>query len=148
MIRAGLLVVFVASTLGGAACLGDRCGPDAEYKDGMCVAKPSGKADGGGADAAVAPVGDAAVGDTRETPEAAPGPDGSSGGIAGLGDTCAGDGDCDKDASYCAISPGQGSGYCTVTGCDTEDPQSCPAGYYCLDLSIYGPGLPKMCATR
>jgi hypothetical protein len=65
----------------------------------------------------------------------------------GFGATCkdgAASSDCTCKASYCALMPGQTQGTCTVTGCK-ENPSLCPAGFSCLDLSAFSPGLPSIC---
>jgi hypothetical protein len=48
--------------------------------------------------------------------------------------------DCTCEADYCALMPGQTEGFCTVTGC-VDDPDACPAGWECFDLSAFVPGL-------
>jgi hypothetical protein len=40
--------------------------------------------------------------------------------------------------------PGQALGLCTHTGC-IEDASICPAGFQCLDLSMFDPALPSVC---
>jgi hypothetical protein len=45
--------------------------------------------------------------------------------------------ECTCEADYCAIMPGATEGFCTVTGC-VEDPDKCPDGYMCFDLSPFG----------
>jgi hypothetical protein len=52
--------------------------------------------------------------------------------------------DCGCGADYCAIQPGQSSGYCTATGC-TQDPTVCPANWGCFDLSGFDPSAPSIC---
>jgi hypothetical protein len=53
--------------------------------------------------------------------------------------------DCPCAADYCAVQPGQTTGYCTKTGC-VEDPNICPSGYTCFDLSKFAPDLPAFCS--
>jgi len=53
-----------------------------------------------------------------------------------LGSDCQVDGDCNCAAPYCAKMPGQAKGVCTVF-CE-PDPDDCPEGYRCFDLSAIG----------
>jgi hypothetical protein len=53
-----------------------------------------------------------------------------------LGADCQVDGDCNCAAPYCAKMPGQPKGFCTVF-CE-PDPDDCPDGYRCFDLSAIG----------
>ena len=48
--------------------------------------------------------------------------------------------ECTCEADYCALMPGLPEGFCTVTGC-VDDPDVCPAGWECFDLSAFVPGL-------
>lgn len=52
--------------------------------------------------------------------------------------------DCGCPTNYCAVMPGQSEGYCTITGC-TENPDVCPEGWSCFDLSTIVPGQPSFC---
>jgi hypothetical protein len=52
--------------------------------------------------------------------------------------------DCSCPAPYCAIQPGNDQGVCTRTGC-VEEPEICPNGFRCTDLSVFAPGLPSLC---
>lgn len=61
-----------------------------------------------------------------------------------FGDPCTADPDCGAPATYCAKEPGAATGYCTRTGCLT-DATICPAGWTCLDLGVFAPGLPAIC---
>lgn len=81
-----------------------------------------------------------ASGDAEPTPN-----DGGDGeGAACFEETCASHDDCDCDADYCGIRPGESTGYCTYRGCK-EDPSVCPESWSCMDLSIYQPTLPSIC---
>lgn len=143
-------VSLIAAPLLAGGCLDERCG-DLEYVDGVCVEKvpPTTdqgadtkvvKADGAAADLVASDASaDAVVADA--TPA-------DTGAISGLGDSCKTDADCKGTADYCALQPPATTGYCTVTGCDPKVPASCPSGYYCFDLSIFDPKLPKMCAKK
>lgn len=64
----------------------------------------------------------------------------------GWGATCKTDGDCPCGANYCALMPGQSSGYCTKTGCKA-DPSLCPSGWSCFDLSLFAADLPAICTN-
>jgi hypothetical protein len=70
------------------------------------------------------------------------GPDAS---FAHFGDVCADTPACGVPTDYCARQPGTAAGYCTRTGCLTM-PEACPAGWGCLDLSIFQAGLPAICS--
>jgi hypothetical protein len=52
--------------------------------------------------------------------------------------------DCPCEANYCAIMPGQSTGYCTSSGCNSPG-AACPDGYSCFDLSRFAPGQPAIC---
>lgn len=64
----------------------------------------------------------------------------------GIGTPCTPDGnECDGlEASYCAMNPVSGTGYCTLEGC-TSDPSTCPPSYTCCDMPF--PKIPNFCAT-
>lgn len=64
----------------------------------------------------------------------------------GMGTPCTPDGnECEGlEASYCAINPVKGDGYCTIEGC-SADPGSCPPSYTCCDMPF--PSIPNFCAT-
>ena len=76
------------------------------------------------------------------------GDQGDQGGACGadaFGTACTSDADCSCEAAgYCALMPGQTSGYCTATGC-TDDPSVCPSGWSCFDLSAFSSDLPAIC---
>jgi hypothetical protein len=109
--RAGLgLCVALATFLG--ACKEDKpCDDNETFRGGYCWP----------VDAAVAP---ADVG----TP-------GEAG--AAFGTTCTTSAVCVSPTTYCAIQPGQSSGFCTTFGCD-QNPSVCPATWTCMDLTPYG----------
>jgi hypothetical protein len=79
------------------------------------------------ADAAVAPA-DAAV---------APADVAAAEAGAAFGQICGASSECAAPATYCAIQPGQSSGFCTAFGCD-QNPSICPAAWICMDLTPYG----------
>jgi hypothetical protein len=53
--------------------------------------------------------------------------------------------DCPCAANYCSKSPFDTQGYCSVIGCK-EDPDLCPVGFSCFDVSVFAPGQPSVCA--
>jgi len=64
-----------------------------------------------------------------------------------LGKACSEDSACNCAAPYCAKMPGQMSGLCTVY-CE-PDPDDCPEGYRCFDLSAIGvPGYDPFCIAE
>jgi hypothetical protein len=77
------------------------------------------------------------LGDT--TPPPVPPPTG-----AAYGSPCTDTAACAAPTNYCAVMPGQTTGYCTTTGC-IEDPTVCPSGWSCFDLSKFQPGGPAVC---
>lgn len=52
--------------------------------------------------------------------------------------------ECSCPAPYCAIQPGQTTGYCTATGC-LENAAACPSDWSCFDLAQFQPGAPSVC---
>lgn len=52
--------------------------------------------------------------------------------------------DCPCEANYCSKSPFDAQGTCSVQGCK-ENPTLCPAGFRCLDISMFAPGQPSVC---
>lgn len=59
---------------------------------------------------------------------------------SGLGDECTEQSACEgNEASYCAVNPLEGTGYCTTNECAPGD---CTAGYSCCDCTT-SPVLPK-----
>lgn len=61
-----------------------------------------------------------------------------------FGASCTSDGDCKCAANYCALMPGQTTGYCTAKGCK-DDPSVCPEAWSCFDLSAFSSDLPAIC---
>lgn len=76
------------------------------------------------------------------SPATAPAPSGDAG--AGFGATCSDDSGCSAPASYCAKMPGAPTGFCTRTGCKT-DQSICPPGWGCFDSARFQPGGPNFC---
>ncbi len=64
----------------------------------------------------------------------------------GFGAPCTVSSECPCLASYCAVMPGQTTGYCTRTGC-TQSASICPGGWSCLDLSAFSAALPSICTS-
>jgi hypothetical protein len=60
-----------------------------------------------------------------------------AGAAADFGTTCTTTAECGGPTSYCAVQPGQSSGFCTTFGCD-QTPSVCPATWACMDLTPYG----------
>jgi len=90
-----------------------------------------------GAPAPTAPTGPASVPDAGPPAEACA--------ADAFGAACSTDADCACDAaSYCALMPGQTTGYCTAKGCK-DDPSVCPSGWSCFDLSAFSQDLPAIC---
>jgi hypothetical protein len=119
---ASRLVIVFALALGCVASgciLGERCGPDEDFQDGLCVRVES---DGGRAD-----------GTTHQDSDQ-----------TGLGQECTGGASCPVLAPVCVILPGQQTGYCTLEECSLE-PDDCPHGYYCMDISAYKPEYTTIC---
>jgi hypothetical protein len=115
------LPILIAAAL--AACFpeSNRCDPDQRYSYGLCYA----------IDAPPAPRTDSGSGSGGDP-------------YAHFGDVCGGDGDCVAPTDFCAKYPSDPTGICTRTGC-LADMTLCPAGWGCLDLAIYLPGLPAIC---
>lgn len=63
-----------------------------------------------------------------------------------LGDTCTGDTGCGTDAPYCAKSPFDAEGFCTLRDC-TVSPNDCPDGYVCDDSAVQF-GAPTYCTAQ
>jgi hypothetical protein len=49
---------------------------------------------------------------------------------------CSDDSQCVAPTTYCAIQPGQ-PGFCTAVGCE-QDPNLCPTGATCFDVTPFG----------
>lgn len=134
-----ILLAALACLAGLAAggCIDSYCDPGQTHQDGLCYpgldAQPpsidGGAADGGPTDGSADDGGSA---DATADP------------FAHYGDVCADTDGCEAPADYCAVQPGQPTGFCTHTGC-LEDDGVCPAGWGCLDLSVFDPTLPSIC---
>jgi hypothetical protein len=119
------IAIALLSLLPAIGCGGEQCDPDQELNNHMCKAASTGgtgaSADSGGS-----------AGDSG----------GASAGTS-LGALCASDSECTGDTNYCATPPTTPR-FCTRTGCK-EDPSVCPAGWTCMDLSIFLATLPAIC---
>jgi hypothetical protein len=101
-------------------CLGDRCSPDQVLEGGKCVApEPDGGHD---KDGATLPDGD----------------------ITGMGEYCTDPAECTGQANICVILPGAIDGYCSIDGCSV-DPNNCPEGFFCMDISEFTPDYETIC---
>jgi hypothetical protein len=136
---APLLTCLTALTLVASGCIDEdkACG-DMELVDGMCIPKTQGTDTNDPPDTSDAGA-DAGADENADTEE--------DGLPAGMGDVCTGDGTCTGEADFCALEPGAAEGMCTVQGC-TVEPNDCPAGYICFDLSIFAAGLPTICQAE
>jgi hypothetical protein len=128
----GLIVLLILSATG---CLDDDdiCGDEmVRVKGGMCAPPPEIST----ADTDTGTVDTSSVTSTN-------------GGLpTGMGDACTSTANCTQEADYCAIDPTVSQeGICTVQGC-TLNPDDCPTGYSCMDLSIFMAGLPTICTPE
>ena len=119
-----ILAVLALAGLTYAGCLlGDRCGPDQVLQDGICVPVHT---DGGSqTDGGLQYDAD----------------------LTGLGETCSAHEDCPGSADFCAVYPGDDTGYCTLQDCDLEE-NDCPDGYFCMDVSQYMPEYNTICVQE
>ena len=127
--------------LSQAGCIGRRCSPGQILaEDGNCVVVPeAGSATDG-------------AGDSRPTDNHAESrPTDNHADLANnLNESCQESGPASKDchgiATFCVVLPGNSVGYCTLQDC-TLNPDNCPKGFSCLDLSQYVAGLPLVCIS-
>ena len=124
------LTVLAAATL-GSACNddGQPCDPDQIVRDRLCVPGP--KPEAGPPDVEIDDDAETLDGEIPDAVNEPPPPMGMFGKLC----TTAGDPspDCLAPAPYCAIQPGQSTGYCSVLGC-VENPALCPMGWSCFSL--------------
>ena len=118
-----LLAAIALATSQLPACLGERCGPGQEVFETVCVSVDAGPE--------AAATDDAATGDAEGD---AVGPS------VPVGGTCTDQPECVGETNVCIIVPGEPSGYCSIQGC-TMQPDNCPSGYACTDLTAFVPGL-------
>lgn len=64
-----------------------------------------------------------------------------------FGRECATNDDCACDTDFCAVQPGQPTGFCTITGC-LDAPESCGQGFFCLDISTVSPTVGSLCVPE
>lgn len=121
-----------------SACDADEpCDEGYTYEQGSCVLDSTGMRDAGG-DSGRGGSGGGGGNDAGMNP------DDEDGGASAcseeldaiLGTDCTADDECNCAAPFCAIMPGQPMGTCTVY-CN-PDPDDCPDGYRCFDLSALG----------
>ena len=116
---AAFFAALLTATMLAGCLLGDRCGPDEELVDNLCMPLRS---DGGASDGEASADGD----------------------IAGLGEPCREQEDCFLPADICVIYPGATDGYCTIQHC-SRDPDDCPEGYFCMDVSEFNYDCDTLC---
>mgnify|MGYP001551860624 CR=1 FL=1 len=140
MLHRILLITAFASLPWTVACTqseDDACGKGTEYKNGAChpatagtsstTAGTTSSSDGGaGADAGGAP------------PTGATDPN--------FGAACETADDCSGSTNYCVPMSPFDSAYCSVQDCDPGDPEVCPTGWTCTDLSRFLAGAPWACS--
>ena len=118
-----------------ASCLGDRCPPGYTRQPGTFYCFED-TVDGGALlDADPATSADAAAGDGPAETAASP---------ALQGEPCREKEECAVHVRFCVVMPGELTGYCTKFDCDPAA-NNCPAGYTCMDVSAYSPGVPTLC---
>jgi hypothetical protein len=138
----GFSLTCFLGLLAAWSCGGDKCDPGYELSNHTCVpAAPS----SGGSSSAGESSSDGSAGENSDS-----GGNAGDGAPAGgapscsttFGDSCTEAGNCSCDTNFCAAMPGQ-TGFCTHDGC-LEDPDVCPDGWSCMDLSSFVPDL-SMC---
>jgi hypothetical protein len=142
-ISAAILALGFVGLGGASGCLydsGDRCDPGQTYDpgSGLCICgNPDGGAvDGGGitGDHGCVPCGEheVAVNDMCVCIKGYQKPSGATTCAIipdGLGDVCTANTDCTASAVFTTCQPSGASGYCTNSGCATDD--DCAGGYAC-----------------
>lgn len=140
--RSKIVALLVGSSVAlGAAfgCAMDAgCDPDQVYRNGMCLAKGSGKAPATSTTAAAdaGPPGEGGAVDLTCGP--------GSAATGTFGADCKVDADCGCPAPVCAIQSTDTLGFCTQIGC-VDNPSACPAGWHCFDASVLNPDYPQLC---
>lgn len=142
---AGLPIAILLWLGLGAAALGclsadEICGDNMDIVNSFCAPRVDSE------------TGTSTAADTEDSEEDADGgvdtgPDTGKDSLPlGMGDVCAGNGDCIQEADFCAMPPPATEGTCTVQGC-TVSPNDCPPDYHCIDLAaMFGvPTLPTIC---
>jgi hypothetical protein len=138
----GLLVLSVVCGCGNDS----KCDSGQTEKEGLCVDEDSGTGgnsskSSGAAGESTTDTGAAGQG-TTEAQAGAPG----AAPETGFGATCTTDDHCADPAPYCAKSPMDTEGYCTVTGC-SADAKLCPDGWTC-NTAYMTYGAPDFCAKE
>jgi hypothetical protein len=127
----GLLLIAL-----GACDADEPCDEGFTYEQGSCVLDAPGTPDAGGSGSGGDDAGGSAN-DAGTNPDEDGGESACSEALdAILGTDCTADDECNCAAPFCAIMPGQPMGTCTVY-CN-PDPDDCPDGYRCFDLSALG----------
>lgn len=122
------LFALLALALETACLSGDHCDPGMVYQGHVCVAVTP--------DASAGAPADADQGD---------GAGGACGAVEGFGERCTTAAQCRCGLDYCDTY--MNTNRCTRTGCK-QDPSRCPAGWTCMDLSVYMPSLPSFCIKQ
>ncbi len=125
-----------------AGCLGNNlCGKEMVESNGRCIILMDTETYIAGNETDSDPVEDA--GDTDNGADSA-----GSGLPKGMNDHCTSHKDCSSVADYC-LQPSfpDLNGFCTLQGC-VVDPNDCPSGYSCMDLSVYLGSLPTVCTPE
>ena len=131
----GWIALLSLSSLWQGCANDATCDPGYQVRDGSCVAlsvppPPSGDGGAGGA--------------SGEDPSACEAGEPATGTFGRACQDGASHTDCACPAPICAIQPGQATGFCTQIHCD-ENPDACPAGWSCFDLSAIDPSYPSTC---
>lgn len=139
----GLSMALAALAAALVGCEADEpCDDGQKYEQGACVADDadepaSGRGGGGGSSGKGDASADKDSGSGNPVKDAGPpAPACDEDRDAILGTDCSTDADCNCAAPYCAKMPGAPMGFCTVY-CKPE-PDDCPDGYMCFDLSKLG----------
>jgi hypothetical protein len=140
------MVLLTLASLALLACEADEpCGKGEKHVQGACVADDDAPSAGSSGKGSAGKGGSGSRVDAGMAgKDAGTGTEQDSGTAAEctedrddiLGSDCQVDGDCNCAAPYCAKMPGQPKGVCTVF-CE-PDPDDCPDGYRCFDLSAIG----------
>ncbi|MBW2735224.1 MAG: hypothetical protein JRH20_22810 [Deltaproteobacteria bacterium] len=126
---AGIAVITLSWGL-LSACLGDRCDEGQVRVGATCYT----------ADQGVSPT----DGPDGSTLNDGTGTSDGDNALAGQGEACSVDPDCQESVRYCVVMPGQTVGYCTKKDCDVAL-NDCPDGTQCVEVSLYEPGEPNLC---
>ena len=122
----------LAAAMFGSACNddGQPCDPDQIIVNHLCLPGP--KPEAGPPDVQVSDDVETPDGEVEDVVNELPPP---PPGMFGKTCTTAGEPspDCSPPAPFCAIQPGQSSGYCSATGC-VANPALCPPGWGCLQV--------------